>query len=51
MLNIYYTNDPEENIYQREVNMKNLQGMYMMRKRRRAEEDGTVVEMTHLVRR
>eukprot|EP00584_Thalassiosira_punctigera_P008114 CAMPEP_0172543176 /NCGR_PEP_ID=MMETSP1067-20121228/13631_1 /TAXON_ID=265564 ORGANISM="Thalassiosira punctigera, Strain Tpunct2005C2" /NCGR_SAMPLE_ID=MMETSP1067 /ASSEMBLY_ACC=CAM_ASM_000444 /LENGTH=289 /DNA_ID=CAMNT_0013329541 /DNA_START=441 /DNA_END=1310 /DNA_ORIENTATION=+ len=46
-----YTDDPEENIYPGEVNMEKLRGMYLTRRRLRVEEDGTVVETTHLIRR
>jgi hypothetical protein len=34
-----------------DVNMAKLREMYLTRRLRRVEEDGTVVETTHLIRR
>jgi len=46
-----YTNDPDENLLPGEVNMRKLSNMYLTRRRRRTQKDGTVVETTHLVKR
>jgi len=46
-----YTDDPESNLLPGDVNMEKLRGMYLSRRLRRVEEDGTVVERTELVLR
>jgi len=46
-----YTDDPEENLLPGEVNMAKLRNMYLTRRRRRVQKDGTVVETTHLIKR
>ncbi|KAL7525314.1 hypothetical protein ACHAXR_000948, partial [Thalassiosira sp. AJA248-18] len=44
-----YTDDPEENLLPGEVNMIKLRNMYLSRRLRRVEKDGTVVETTELL--
>ncbi len=44
-----YTDDPESNLSPGDVNMAKLSEMYLSRRLRRVEEDGTVVERTELV--
>eukprot|EP00580_Thalassiosira_gravida_P010923 CAMPEP_0201633450 /NCGR_PEP_ID=MMETSP0493-20130528/6749_1 /ASSEMBLY_ACC=CAM_ASM_000838 /TAXON_ID=420259 /ORGANISM="Thalassiosira gravida, Strain GMp14c1" /LENGTH=311 /DNA_ID=CAMNT_0048105159 /DNA_START=65 /DNA_END=1000 /DNA_ORIENTATION=+ len=46
-----YTDDPEDNLLPGEVNMAKLRNMYLTRRRRRIQKDGTVLETTHLIRR
>jgi hypothetical protein len=46
-----YTETPEINILPGDVNMEKLSEMYLSRRSRRVEEDGTVVETTELVKR
>jgi len=46
-----YTDDPEENLLPGEVNMAKLRNMYLTRRKRRVQKDGTVVETTHLIKR
>ena len=50
-IHIDYTDDPESNLLPGTVNMEKLRGMYLSRRLRRVEEDGTVVERTELVLR
>ncbi|KAL7436085.1 hypothetical protein ACHAXH_007865 [Discostella pseudostelligera] len=44
-----YTDDPSSNVLPGDVNMDKLRGMYLTRRLRRVEDDGTVVERTELV--
>ena len=46
-----YTDTPEINILPGDVNMEKLSEMYLSRRSRKVEEDGTVVETTELVKR
>eukprot|EP00579_Thalassiosira_antarctica_P031564 CAMPEP_0202029118 /NCGR_PEP_ID=MMETSP0905-20130828/63809_1 /ASSEMBLY_ACC=CAM_ASM_000554 /TAXON_ID=420261 /ORGANISM="Thalassiosira antarctica, Strain CCMP982" /LENGTH=289 /DNA_ID=CAMNT_0048592859 /DNA_START=161 /DNA_END=1030 /DNA_ORIENTATION=- len=46
-----YTDDPEENLNPGEINMAKLRKMYLSRRLRRVESDGTVVETTELLAR
>eukprot|EP00585_Thalassiosira_rotula_P007731 CAMPEP_0196159766 /NCGR_PEP_ID=MMETSP0910-20130528/46487_1 /TAXON_ID=49265 /ORGANISM="Thalassiosira rotula, Strain GSO102" /LENGTH=343 /DNA_ID=CAMNT_0041424691 /DNA_START=293 /DNA_END=1325 /DNA_ORIENTATION=- len=46
-----YTDDPDENLYPGEVNMRKLSNMYLTKRRRRVQEDGTILETTHLIKR
>lgn len=46
-----YTDDPEDNVLPGEVNFDKLANMYLTRRLRRVEKDGTVVERTELIRR
>jgi len=43
-----YTDDPSSNLLPGDVNMDKLRGMYLTRRLRTVEEDGTVVERTEL---
>jgi len=44
-----YTDDPSSNLFPGDVNMDKLRGMYLTRRLRTVEEDGTVVERTELM--
>ncbi|KAL3779309.1 hypothetical protein ACHAW5_006475 [Stephanodiscus triporus] len=46
-----YTDNPSTNLLPGDVNMAKLREMYLTRRLRRVEEDGTVVETTQLIRR
>jgi len=46
-----YTDDPDENLYPGDVNMEKLSNMYLTKRRRRVQEDGTILETTHLIKR
>lgn len=46
-----YTDDPESNVLPGDVNMNKLRSMYLSRRLRTVEEDGTVVERTELLLR
>mmetsp|Transcript_32771 Transcript_32771/g.70785 ORF Transcript_32771/g.70785 Transcript_32771/m.70785 type:complete len:287 (+) Transcript_32771:173-1033(+) len=46
-----YTDDPDENLYPGDVNMRKLSNMYLTKRRRRVQEDGTILETTHLIKR
>ncbi|KAL3806906.1 hypothetical protein ACHAXA_011486 [Cyclostephanos tholiformis] len=46
-----YTDNPSTNLLPGEVNMAKLRDMYLTRRLRKVEEDGTVVETTQLIRR
>ena len=51
MMILDYTDDPSTNLLPGDVNMNKLRGMYLTRRLRRIEQDGTVIERTELVRR
>ena len=51
VLSLDYTDDPESNVLPGDVNMNKLRGMYLSRRLRRVEDDGTVVERTELLLR
>ena len=44
-----YTDDPSSNIIPGEVNMEKLRDMYLSRRLRRVESDGTIVETSELL--
>lgn len=46
-----YTDKPSMNVLPGDVNMDKLSDMYLSRRSRRVEKDGTVVETTELVKR
>jgi len=46
-----YTETPKNNLLPGDVNMAKLRDMYLRRRLRRVEKDGTIVERTELIRR
>ena len=48
---IDYTETPKNNLLPGDVNMAKLRSMYLRRRLRRVEKDGTIVTRTELIRR
>ena len=46
-----YTETPKNNLLPGDVNMVKLRSMYLRRRLRRVEKDGTIVTRTELIRR